>query len=65
MPKVVPLEEKLWTEAELAERYTLSPFTLRSWRSRGTGPRWIKVGHRPLYPESEVARWEANRRRAA
>jgi hypothetical protein len=59
------LEERLWSEAELAERYRLSPLTLRSWRSRGTGPRAIKVGNRALYPQSEVARWEASRRRTA
>src|SRR5260370_17007631 len=57
------LEERLWTEAELADRYSLSPATLRTWRSRGLGPRFIKVGHRALYPESHVARWEANPRR--
>jgi predicted DNA-binding transcriptional regulator AlpA len=59
------LEDRLWTESEVAERYSLSPLTLRSWRSRGTGPRAIKVGRRALYPESELARWEASRRRTA
>jgi helix-turn-helix protein len=57
------LEERLWTPAELAARYGLSPLTLRNWRCLGTGPRAIKIGNRPLYPESEVARWEANRPR--
>jgi predicted DNA-binding transcriptional regulator AlpA len=61
----IALEEKLWTDRELAERYEMSPLTLRNWRCRGTGPRFIKIGRRALYPESEVARWEANRRRAA
>jgi hypothetical protein len=59
------LEERLWTEAELAERYAMSPNTLKKWRCIGIGPRAIKVGRRALYPESEVARWEANRRRTA
>lgn len=58
-----PLEERLWTTAELAQRYGLSPATLKSWRNRGRGPRFIKVGHRALYPETEVARWEAAQRR--
>jgi Helix-turn-helix domain len=57
------LEERLWSEDELAARYKLSPATLRTWRSRGRGPKFIKVGHRALYPETEVARWEAGRRR--
>lgn len=55
--------DRLWTEAELAARYGLSPRTLRNWRAAGTGPRFIKVGRRVLYPEPEVARWEANRPR--
>ena len=60
-----PLEERLWTEDELAARYQMAPATLRNWRSLGIGPRAIKVGRRALYPESEVARWEATRRRTA
>jgi hypothetical protein len=61
----VALEERLWTTAELAERYDMSPLTLRNWRCRGVGPRFIKVGRQALYPESEVARWEANKPRVA
>ena len=61
----IALEERLWTEAELAQRYDMSPGTLKKWRCLGIGPRAIKVGRRALYPESEVARWEANRRRTA
>jgi hypothetical protein len=57
------IEEKLWTEAELAARYGLSPATLKTWRCRGRGPKYIKVGRAALYPQSEVARWEAGRRR--
>ena len=59
------LESRLWTPAELAGRYGLTTKTLRNWRCIGVGPRAIKVGNRALYPESEVARWEANRRRGA
>jgi predicted DNA-binding transcriptional regulator AlpA len=62
--KTAPVE-RLWTTAELAERYGMSPLTLRNWRCAGIGPRSIKVGRNALYPESEVARWEANRRRGA
>lgn len=59
------LEPRLWTAAELAGRYGVTVKTLRNWRHLGIGPRAIKVGARPFYPESEVARWEANRRRGA
>lgn len=59
------LEEQLLTTSQLAERYHMSELTLRKWRWRGIGPRWVKIAGRALYPESEVARWEANRRRCA
>lgn len=59
------LEERLWKTGELAERYGMSPLTLRKWRYLGIGPRAIIVAGRALYPESEVARWEASRRRTA
>jgi hypothetical protein len=57
------LEEKLWTPAELAERWHMSVLTLRDWRTQRTGPRAIHIGGRALYPESEVARFEASRPR--
>ena len=50
---------------ELAARYGLSPVTLRNWRYLGRGPRSISIGGKPFYPQSEIARWEANRPRAA
>lgn len=59
------LEERLWTPEELAARYGLSPVTLRNWRYLGRGPRSISIGGKPFYPQSEIARWEANRPRAA
>jgi hypothetical protein len=57
------LEEHLWTPAELAERYGLSLVTLRNWRAQRRGPRSILIGGRPFYPESEVIKFEATRRR--
>jgi hypothetical protein len=50
--------ERLWTEDELAQRWRLSPRTLRNWRYLRTGPKAVKVGRSALYPESEVLRWE-------
>jgi hypothetical protein len=62
--KVKPeLEEKLWTPAEVAERWNMSPVTLRNWRAQRRGPRAIHIAGRALYPQSEIARWEATRRR--
>ena len=55
--------ERMWTVAELADRYQVTVKTLRNWRYLGVGPRPVKIGRHPFYPDSEVARWEANRRR--
>lgn len=51
------------TTAEVAERFRLSPETLRWWRHIGYGPRGVKVGRKKvLYPESEVERFDAELR---
>lgn len=34
----------LLTEREAAELLSISPFTLRTWRLRGTGPRYVRIG---------------------
>ena len=47
------------TQDELAERWHLSPRTLEQWRWLGKGPRFLKIGARVLYDESEIARYEA------
>jgi hypothetical protein len=43
----------------------MSPLTLRKWRSLGTGPDFVRVGRRPLYPESVVLRWKTAQARSA
>jgi predicted site-specific integrase-resolvase len=35
----------------------VSPRTLERWRVTGQGPRFIKVGHRVLYRETDVEDW--------
>lgn len=57
------LEERLWTPAELAARWHMSEWTLKDWRYQRIGPRAIHIGRKALYPESEVARYEASRPR--
>ncbi len=32
------------TQDELAERWRISPRTLKQWRWRGIGPRYLKIG---------------------
>lgn len=46
------------TEAELARHWRLSVRTLQRWREAGTGPDWIRVGRRILYPRVAVIAFE-------
>jgi hypothetical protein len=49
------------TPEELISRWrgTVSEPTLRSWRSRGDGPAFIRIGNRVLYPLADVVAYEA------
>jgi hypothetical protein len=44
-------------ERNLARELGQSLSTLRSWRARGLGPPWLKVGHQVLYPDAERHEW--------
>ncbi len=48
---------------ELAKRWDLSPRTLERWRTKGLGPKFLKVGARCIYPLREVESFEATRLR--
>jgi hypothetical protein len=48
-----------YTQEELAARWHLSPRTLEQWRWLGKGPRFLKIGARVLYDETEIERYEA------
>jgi hypothetical protein len=52
-------------ERELARRWRVSVRTLQRWRSDRTGPVWLKICGRVLYPVEDVLRWEQASRRAA
>jgi predicted DNA-binding transcriptional regulator AlpA len=45
------------TTEQVAEMLDLSPATLTSWRSRGRGPRFVKVGHLVRYLLEDIQRW--------
>ncbi|MEM6489762.1 MAG: helix-turn-helix domain-containing protein [Pseudomonadota bacterium] len=47
------------TQAQLAERWQISPRTLEQWRWRGVGPRYLKIGGRVIYPVGFVEAYEA------
>lgn len=53
-------ESRFLTPEEVSERYrgTVSPGTLRNWRSMRIGPSFIKIGKAVLYPASELDAWD-------
>jgi excisionase family DNA binding protein len=42
------------TERQVAEQLGLSVATLRAWRHRGKGPRFLRLGHSVRYLPSDV-----------
>lgn len=49
--------QKLLTAAETAAWLGLKAPTLTNWRYRGIGPRFVKVGGRVMYAETDVSAW--------
>jgi hypothetical protein len=50
-------------QAELAERWRVSPRTLERWRCAGTGPGWLQLNGRVLYRLEDVIAFERSRLR--
>ena len=50
-----PDSARALTEREVAERLGLSVATLRAWRHRGKGPRYLRLGRSVRYLPSDVA----------
>jgi excisionase family DNA binding protein len=46
--------ETAFTESEVAEQLGLSVATLRAWRHRGKGPRYLRLGRSVRYLPSDV-----------
>lgn len=47
------------TTKELARRWNMAPQTLDSWRAKGKGPKWIKLGPKMVrYRLADVEVWE-------
>ncbi len=58
------MEDDLLPVKELAAEVGVSPATVYEWRTRGEGPRAIKVGGQLRFRRSEINRWlEANSER--
>lgn len=53
-------DNRFLTPEEVSQRYrgTVSPGTLRNWRSMKIGPSFVKIGKAVLYPESELDAWD-------
>ena len=49
-----PATPRALTEREVAERLGLSVVTLRAWRLRGKGPRFLRLGRSVRYLPSDV-----------
>ncbi len=50
---------KLISANELANRWGLAPRTLESWRSRGRGPAYLKIGGKVHYRQDDIEAYEA------
>lgn len=48
------------SQKQLAYRWQMSSRTLERWRRNGMGPRFLKLGGRCVYPEAEIAAFEAS-----
>jgi predicted DNA-binding transcriptional regulator AlpA len=49
-----PDDEKYLTDGEVAEKLHVSLNTIKSWRHRSTGPRYVKLNRLVRYPASAV-----------
>lgn len=52
--------KKYLTPAEVVARFEgrISPQTLSNWRNLGTGPAYLKLGGKVLYPTEKLVEWE-------
>lgn len=53
------------TTKEAAKRLRLNANTLANWRMQGTGPRYIKLGRKVLYPMAELEAFEQRQLRGS
>jgi predicted DNA-binding transcriptional regulator AlpA len=54
-------DERWLSRQELADRYGLPVKTPAQWASKGTGPRYARIGRHVRYRLSDVIAWEAER----
>jgi predicted DNA-binding transcriptional regulator AlpA len=54
-------DERWLSRRELADRYGLPAKTVAQWASKGTGPRYARMGRHVRYRLSDVIDWETDR----
>ena len=54
----LPAERMVFTEADLASRWGMSPKTLQRWRTEGRGPHYLKLGKRVTYTVNAIEAYE-------
>jgi predicted DNA-binding transcriptional regulator AlpA len=57
MAEIEGVTPRLITTADLAEYLSMSAQTVKEWRSKGKGPRWVKVEGSVRYRWSDVESW--------
>jgi predicted DNA-binding transcriptional regulator AlpA len=55
------IDERWLSRQELADRYGLPVKTRAQWASKGTGPRYARMGRHVRYRLSDVIDWETER----
>ena len=48
------IDERVLSDTEVADRLGVSPFTVRAWRRKGNGPRFMKMGRAVRYRSEDV-----------
>jgi predicted site-specific integrase-resolvase len=49
------------TPEQVAERYQVSPDSLKEWRYKGVGPKYLRIGKRVRNREADLLQWEQER----
>ena len=57
-PSATPSSKATLTDVEVAGRLGVSRFTVRSWRLKGIGPRFLKMGRAVRYRPQDVDEYE-------
>ncbi len=52
------IERRTLTDVEVAVRLGVSRFTVRAWRLKGAGPRFLKMGRAVRYRPEDVQEYE-------